>query len=257
MKTASNTIKLFAGAWKVAYGDFITSLMALFLVLWVLSMQVEQTFATTDYFQSAYLFGYTPSDPIIQPETRVGSIVNQIIGYEESVIPKEEDSYDPISYRIVEQMAMEFYKLLNLEEPDPQQRVKMELESDSLRITLFENDRYPIFTGQNGNFTEWGSTVMKNMAWLLDRHDMRVRIDAHTYRKDVEGNDFATTNAQTGSTRDALVKYGLTPKKIEQLTSFGSSTPDNVDNPEHIRNQRLEISIVFDKDTEVRTDLLD
>lgn len=258
MKTVSKTIKLFGGAWKVAYGDFITSLMALFLVLWVLSMQVEQTFATTDYFQSAYLFGYTPSDPIIQPETRVGSIINQIIGYEESVIPKDEDSQSPISYRIVEQMAMEFYKLLNLEETDPEERVRMEFESDSLRITLFDNDRYPIFTGQNGNFTEWGLTVMKNMAWLLDRHDMRVRIDAHTFRNSgKQGNEFTTTNAQTGNTRDTLVNYGLTPEKIEQLTSFGASSPEKVDNPEHIRNQRLEISIVFDKDSELRTDLLD
>jgi len=258
MKSESKMIKFFGGAWKVAYGDFITSLMALFLVLWVLSQQVQQTFATTDYFQSAYLFGYTPSDPIIQPETRVGSIINQIIGYEESVIPKEEESHDPISYRIVEQMAMEFYKLLNLEEPDPQQRVKMEFESDRLRITLFDNDRYPIFTGQNGNFTEWGLTVMKNMAWLLDRHEMRVRIDAHTFRSLTDqGNEFATTNAQTGSTRDTLVKYGLTPEKIEQLTSFGASSPDKVDNPEHIRNQRLEISIVFDQDSVLKAELLD
>jgi len=249
--------KLFAGAWKVAYGDFITSLMALFLVLWVLSMQVEQTFATTDYFQSAYLFGYTPADPVIQPETRVGSIINQVIGYEESVLPNEEESRDTIQYRVLEQMAMEFYKLLNLEEPDPMERVKIKIEQDSLRITLFDNDRYPIFTNQTGVFTDWGLTVMKHMAWLLDRHDMRVRIDAHTFLNSDQGNEFDITNAQTGSTRDKLVRYGLTPAKVEQLTSFGASTPDKIDNPEHRRNQRLEISIVFDKDTELRTHELD
>ena len=151
---------------------------------------------------------------------------------------------------------MEFYKLLNLEEPDPDERVKIKIEQDSIRITLFDNDRFPIFTGQNGDFTNWGSTVMKHMSWLLERHDMRVRIDAHSYRN--PGSDaFDATLAQTASTRNELLKYGLSPSKIEQLTSFGDSLPDNPEKPEGLKNQRLEISIVFDKDDQVRPDLLD
>jgi chemotaxis protein MotB len=263
------TLKLFGGAWKVAYGDFITALMALFLVLWVLSMQVEQTFATTDYFQSAYLLGFTPSDPVIQPETRPGSIVNQIIGYEESVLPNEEESRDTIQYKVLEQMAMQYYKLLNLEEYDPSERVKIKIEQDSLRITLFDNDNHPVFTGQNAEFTEWGLTVLRNMSWLLTRESvtvnnqqekippMRVRIDAHTFRNPDKDNEFQATNDQAGTTREKLVWYGLPESQVEHLTSWGASTPENVKDPENRRNQRLEISIVFDKDTELRTDLID
>ena len=248
--------KFFAGAWKVAYGDFVTGMMALFLVLWITTMRTDEVFATTRYFKDSYLFGYTPSDPIKQPETRTGSIVNQIIGYEESVLPNEEQPRDTIQYRVLEQMAMEFYKLLNLEEPDPDERVKIKIEQDSLRITLFDNDRYPIFTGQNGDFTDWGSTVMKNMAWLLDRHDMRVRIDAHTFKSSNQ-DAFIATSSQTENTRKELLKYGLTPTKIEQLSSFGDALPSDVAEPDGRKNQRLEISIVFDKDTQLRTDLLD
>ena len=249
-------IRFFAGAWKVAYGDFVTGMMALFLVLWITTMRTDEVFATTRYFKDSYLFGYTPSDPIKQPESRIGSIVNQIIGYEESVLPNEEQPRDTIQYRVLEQMAMEFYKLLNLEEPDPNERVKIKIEQDSLRITLFDNDRYPIFTGQNGEFTDWGSTVMKNMAWLLDRHDMRVRIDAHTF-KNSKQDAFIATSSQTDNTRKELLKYGLTPTKIEQLSSFGDALPSDVSEPDGRKNQRLEISIVFDKDTQLRTDLLD
>ena len=103
------------GAWKVAYGDFVTGMMALFLVLWITTMKTDEVFATTRYFKDSYLFGYTPSDPIKQPESRTGSIVNQIIGYEESVLPNEEQPRDTIQYKVLEQMAMEFYKLLNME----------------------------------------------------------------------------------------------------------------------------------------------
>jgi hypothetical protein len=97
---------------------------------------------------------------------------------------------------------------------------------------------------------------MKNMAWLLDRHDMRVRIDAHTF-KNANQDAFIATSSQTDNTRKELLKYGLTPTKIEQLSSFGDALPSDVSEPEGRKNQRLEISIVFDKDTQLRTDLLD
>ena len=155
MKKPTPKIRFHAGgAWKVAYGDFVTGMMALFLVLWITTMKTDEVFATTRYFKDSYLFGYTPSDPIKQPESRTGSIVNQIIGYEESVLPNEEQPRDTIQYKVLEQMAMEFYKLLNME-PDPNERVKIKIEQDSLRITLFDNDRDPLFTGQTGEFTNW------------------------------------------------------------------------------------------------------
>ena len=47
------------------------------------------------------------------------------------------------------------------------------------------------------------------------------------------------------------------PTKIEQLSSFGDALPSDVSEPDGRKNQRLEISIVFDKDTQLRTDLLD
>ena len=241
------------GAWKVAYGDFVTGMMALFLVLWITTMKTDEVFATTRYFKDSYLFGYTPSDPIKQPETRTGSIVNQIIGYEESVLPNEEQPRDTIQYKVLEQMAMEFYKLLNME-PDPNERVKIKIEQDSLRITLFDNDRDPLFTGQTGELTNWGSTVMKHMAWLLDRHDMRTRIDAHTYKG--KGDAFATTTEQADKTRRELLRFGLNPSKVEQVTSFGDAVPSNPDNPAETKNQRLEISIAFDKDDRLRPDVL-
>jgi chemotaxis protein MotB len=241
------------GAWKVAYGDFVTGMMALFLVLWITTMKTDEVFATTRYFKDSYLFGYTPSDPIKQPETRTGSIVNQIIGYEESVLPNEEQPRDTIQYKVLEQMAMEFYKLLN-QEADPNERVKIKIEQDSLRITLFDNDRYPLFTEQPGKFTNWGSTVMKHMAWLLDRHDMRTRIDAHTFKGD--GDAFATTNLQAEMARKELIQYGLTPSKVEQITSYGDAVPNNPEKPAEKKNQRLEISIIFDKDDRLRPDLI-
>ena len=95
---------------------------------------------------------------------------------------------------------------------------------------------------------------MKHMAWLLDRHDMRTRIDAHTYKGN--GDAFATTTEQADKSRRELLRYGLNPSKVEQVTSFGDAVPSNPNNPAERKNQRLEISIAFDKDDRLRPDLL-
>ena len=57
MKKPTPKVRFHAGgAWKVAYGDFVTGMMALFLVLWITTMKTDEVFATTRYFKDSYLF---------------------------------------------------------------------------------------------------------------------------------------------------------------------------------------------------------
>ena len=53
-----------AGAWKVAYADFVTGMMSLFLVLWILSQDEEVIIATTRFFRDPYKAGVPKSTPV-------------------------------------------------------------------------------------------------------------------------------------------------------------------------------------------------
>ncbi|MDA0725394.1 MAG: hypothetical protein O3B25_14160, partial [Verrucomicrobia bacterium] len=54
------------GAWKVAYADFVTGMMSLFLVLWILSQDEEVIIATTRFFRDPYMAGVPKSTPVEQ-----------------------------------------------------------------------------------------------------------------------------------------------------------------------------------------------
>ncbi len=58
--------KVFGGAWKVAYADFVTGMMSLFLVLWILSQDEEVIIATTRFFRDPYMAGVPKSTPVEQ-----------------------------------------------------------------------------------------------------------------------------------------------------------------------------------------------
>ena len=66
------------GAWKVAYADFVTGMMSLFLVLWILSQDEEVIIATTRFFRDPYKAGVPKSTPVEQKDARPGSMVDQI-----------------------------------------------------------------------------------------------------------------------------------------------------------------------------------
>ena len=68
------------GAWKVAYADFVTGMMSLFLVLWILSQDEEVIIATTRFFRDPYKAGVPKSTPVEQKDARPGSMVDQIVG---------------------------------------------------------------------------------------------------------------------------------------------------------------------------------
>ncbi len=238
------------GAWKVAYADFVTSMMALFLVLWILSQDEEVIIATTMFFQDPYKAGIPKSSAIPNPDGRKGSMVDQIMGRSDTTM-KNTNETSSIDISILYQMAQEFYRLLQIDETDINESVEIDVTSDGLRLTLFDKNDMPIFENDSSTFTEWGEVVMQNMAWLLERHNMKVRIDAFTASKkpdDKTTDIWKITADQGNAARSMLTYYALDPNKIERVTSFGDTLPKDKQDLQSDRNKRLEMSLVLEKD---------
>ena len=80
------------GAWKVAYADFVTGMMSLFLVLWILSQDEEVIIATTSSFRDPYKAGVPKSTPVEQKDARPGSMVDQIVGRSDTTMRNTDDT---------------------------------------------------------------------------------------------------------------------------------------------------------------------
>jgi chemotaxis protein MotB len=227
------------GAWKVAFADFMTALMALFLVLWISAQDKEILIATSQYFQSPF---NSPLDA-----------TSGVLPFESNSSPHGEDgggkgtSQAVVDMKSLQALAREFYRLLNVSENDPETPMDVEVTSDGLRVTLFDRNAQPLFVKDSAALTDWGNIMMQNLAWLIDRQNFRIVIAGHTRagvasdRPNYTDWDLSTDQAQ--AIRRVLTYYAVDSSRFEQLTGFGSTRPMQGQAPDSARNQRIVLSL--------------
>ncbi|MEA3213582.1 MAG: chemotaxis protein MotB [Chthoniobacter sp.] len=224
------------GAWKVAFADFMTALMALFMVLWISGQNVEIRQATSKFFQDPYN---------ALPEHSSGLMAAHIAGArnEES----HTDPTAPANMGFLQAIAKELYRLVNVEEKQDDKPIDIQVTSDGLRINLYNRAAKPVFVKDSSEFTEWGNFVVQTVAWLIDRYDFKVFIDGHTpagrepLRKDYGSWELSADRAN--SSRRALQHYAVDARLIERVAGFGDTVPLPNTAPEADSNERITISL--------------
>ncbi len=227
------------GAWKVAFADFMTAMMALFLVLWISAQDQEILIATSQYFQSPF---NSPLDN-----------TSGVLPFQSNSTPRGEDNESggknsaAVDLSAMQALAREFYRLLNVSETDPNNPVRVEVTSDGLRVTLYDRSNQPVFQRDSAEFTEWGNMAIQNLAWLIDRQRFRIVVEAHTRAglgkapADYTEWDLSTDQAQ--AVRRALAYYAVDPSRFERLSGYGASMPLPGEPPDSVRNQRIVMSL--------------
>lgn len=230
------------GAWKVAYADFVTAMMALFMVLWISAQDQKILIATSRYFQNPFR---SPMDatsgvlPFNSNKTNTTSGENE---GEEKV-----DGKKKIEMAFLNSVAADFYRLLHLDKDFTDKPIDIQVTTDGLRITLFDRMKKPLFVGNTAEFTEWGRFVMQNISWTIDRHHFRVTIDGHTKAKlPPLGPNYSAwelSSDRANAARRSLVLYAVEPDQIERITGYGDTRPLAGEMPEAEANQRITLSL--------------
>ena len=242
----------FAGAWKVAYADFVTGMMSLFLVLWILSQDEEVIIATTRFFRDPYKAGVPKSTPVEQKDARPGSMVDQIVGRSDTTMRNTNDTTS-IDIDVLHRIAQDWYERLRLHEIDDSV-VQIDATSDGLKITLLHGDEEPMFQSSSPRLTEFGRKVVQRMSWLLSQHILVYKIDSHTnhlaesYGANGE-NPWKMSLLQGVEINQALNHYsaGDLDGKLESITGHGFTKPNNERFPNQpIKSRRVELSLVLD-----------
>ena len=226
------------GAWKVAYADFVTAMMALFMVLWIMSQDTEILVATSRYFQQPF------NSPLERSSGLLGdgdeSVVNERV--------HEALTTSMLDLSLLHELQHEFYRMLDLEESD--EAVQVAVTDDGLRVTVFDNVQEPLFEENTTEFTPWGDLIIRNMAWMVESYQLNLRIDAFcpTDRRfdDPEYDVFSLTSDRANAVRRALVYYALPEHRVQLIVGHGDRSPLPGYEPHDIRNQRVELSLSFE-----------
>jgi chemotaxis protein MotB len=225
------------GAWKVAYADFVTAMMALFMVLWISAQDEEILIATSQYFQSPFNSPLDRASGVMQGDGNKGA--RRDTG--------ENSPSNMVDLSMMHSLANEFYRMLNIEESDVQKPIDIKVTSDGLRIIAYDRVSRPLFESGKDAFTDWGTLVTQNLAWLMDRYNMRIRIDAHT-AGDFSGStrdygQWELSADRSNAVRRALIYYALDEKKINMVSSFADTKPMEGKSKQDSDNQRIELSL--------------
>ena len=239
------------GAWKVAYADFVTAMMALFMVLWISAQDQKIVIATSQYFQNPFRAPMSATSGVLPLNTNQP---NQYEGSDKDAKRKQ------IEMTFLNTVASEFYRLLNLDKDLKEKPMDIQVTTDGLRITLFDRDRQPLFVGNTAEFTEWGTFVMQNLSWTIDRHHFRVTVDGHTRSNlDLGRTDYTSWELsadRANSARRNLVRYAVDPSQIERVTGYADTRPLTGEKPEAEANQRVTLSLALSDKSRASRDYL-
>lgn len=233
------------GAWKVAYADFVTAMMALFMVLWISAQDQKILIATSKYFQNPFR---SPMEANAGVMPFNANKTTKTSGPDEGT-EKELDRNKQISVAFLNSVAADFYRLLHLDKDLADKPIDIQVTSDGLRVTLFDRANRPLFVGDTTEFTEWGRFVMQSLAWMIDRHSFHVTIDGHTKPNlEVQRGEYTTWELSTdraNAARRTLVHYAVEAGLIERITGYAGTKPLAGERPDSDSNQRVTLNLTL------------
>jgi len=207
------------GAWKVAYADFTTAMMALFIVLWLTSQDQRIKDAVERAFRN-------PFSSITKEST--GIIKNDEIQAVKSTSGNF-DSASVMELSMLRRLNQDLLKSLQAGE-ESQSSVKLEMTPEGLLINVFDRSRKPIFEAQSIRFTPYGDWVFSTLAWEIARyHGFSIELSGHTesgnpaIRPDY--GDWELSSDRANAVRRKLLERGVNASQIVKVAGFGDTMP--------------------------------
>ncbi|MHB1307255.1 MAG: flagellar motor protein MotB [Limisphaerales bacterium] len=210
---------VYGGAWKVAYADFVTAMMALFLVLWLTAQDAKIKEAVERAFRNPFSSVTKESVGIIPNESAQATHPSE--GRFESPTPAEME----LLRRLTEDLAKLF-----AQNEESTQDVKIELTPEGLRVNVFDKSSRPVFEPDSVQFTEYGSWVFQALAWEIARfRTFRVELEGHTEAgRPLSRDDYGEWELsadRANAARRHLVKFGAGSEQIGKVTGLASTQP--------------------------------
>ncbi|WP_242139723.1 MULTISPECIES: flagellar motor protein MotB [unclassified Sphingomonas] len=251
------------GAWKVAYADFVTAMMAFFMLLWLISNPDKQRLkGLAEYFSpsppstSASGFGESPGerpgnggysrkmDADATKAHGVPAMDAQTRGVSRGGTANVPDA----SLRV---LAQELRVALDSGPPSAATVAsKVDAEGETLRITLMDTANRPMFQAGTARLNAFARDRMATIAARLAKSDARLTIEGHT--DGAGGEDEANwrlSGERALAARAVLLAGGLTPDRIAGVIAKAASEPVYPDQPDRAENRRITIIVKGEKPT--------
>ncbi|HVT93744.1 MAG TPA: flagellar motor protein MotB [Bryobacteraceae bacterium] len=215
------------GAWKVAYADFVTAMMALFIVLWLMSCSQEVKQAVGGYF--------------LDPKGHGKQAGSAVAGDGESLKVKQNEMNqlrDKLQQAIKE--MPDFKKI--------EKNVKMTVTGEGLRIELLEGDKGTFFESGKPQPSAAGATLLATLANELGQIPNQLVIEGHTDAKPFPGvgyTNWELSADRANAARRLMGEDGLRPNQVMQVRGFADQDLRVPSKPFDPSNRRVSVIVQY------------
>ena len=249
------------GAWKVAYADFVTAMMAFFLLLWILGATTEkQRKGIADYFtptlvklreQSAGSNGLLGGSSITEVDNypnRNGQTGNKAmtIPRDAAVGPKEGSERAKQVSKMQDRLAAKLAASSKLQRLAKQ--VRMIDTAEGIRIDLVDDADFSMFQLGTTVLTPDAAELLHAIGDLLSSELGGVTIRGHTdavpWNGGLGANNWSLSAGRAEATRQALMADGIGEKRFRKIEGVADREPLIQANPMDPRNRRISILLM-------------
>jgi len=259
-------------AWKIAYADFVTAMMAFFLLMWLLGSTTKGDLkGIAQYFQSPLqvaMSGGSGSGDATSIIPGGGEDLTRVVGQrkqgEREDRRKSGDRKQQQERRRAEQLArMEELKaridgaiLANATLSEFRNQIRVEITPDGLRIQIVDDFRRPMFDLGGATVKSYMRDILHEIGKILNEVDNRIALTGHTDSAPYSGgqrwySNWELSADRANASRRELIAGGMNPQKIARVVGLADSSLLDKEDPRNPLNRRISI-IVLNKIAEER-----
>jgi chemotaxis protein MotB len=232
------------GSWKVAYADFVTAMMAFFLLMWLITMVApERRARVATYFKSFSIFEKSGISFMNKQE----AIVNETGG--EVTVPKEYDSTAG-GGMTREQLHQKLRDEIERKLAEVKDQILVEVFDGGVRIQLVDKAGQPLFPLGGASLTPVGRKMLEVVAGGIKDVPNKIAIEGHTDALSYSSSRYTNWELSTeraSAARKALETSGLDPDRLAQVSGYAATLPLIRENPNDPRNRRISIIVRYHK----------
>jgi len=213
------------GAWKVAYADFVTAMMALFMVLWLLNSSQETQKAIGGYFTD--------------PEGNGRLIGSSMAGAGGDAMNVAAKDLEELKEKIAQSLkqSTKFKEL--------QDKITMVVTGEGLRIELLESDAGTFFESGSPVPTEQATEIIGRLAREVGELPNNISIEGHTDAKKFTGEytNWELSSDRANTARRIMQAYGVRSDQVAEIRGFADQSLRKGHNADDASNRRISIII--------------
>jgi chemotaxis protein MotB len=254
------------GAWKIAYADFVTAMMAFFLLMWLLGSSTKsQLEGISEYFKTPLKVAMMGGSSIGESSSVLkggGTDLTRQQGQVQKGVIKDDETSEKARKIIrerAERIRLEALKkkIEDAIEANPSlkkfaNQLLLDITSDGLRIQIVDEQNRPMFALGRAELQPYTKTILREIGKMLNEVNNKISLSGHTDGKPFPSGDKGYSNWElsadrANASRRELIVGGMDTDKILQVIGLSSAVLFDKEDPLNPVNRRISIVVMNER----------